>query len=256
IVKHDRLIGLLYLENKLSSGSFTDDRLELLRLLMNQAASALENAQLFEALRGSEVRWRSLVEGLPDVVMLVDQHGRVEFINHYQGDERVIGGTLDSLVAREHADALHEQLTRTLREVCQTELELQAALRSNQPRWYALRLAPIAVDGRVERIIAVATDVTERRDAAVAKERLEAQFRQQQRLESIGTLASGVAHEINNPVQGIMNYAELIATMPEVGDLAREFAGEIGHEAQRVATIVRSLLSFSREENEGTTTGA
>ncbi|HLT36363.1 MAG TPA: AAA family ATPase, partial [Enhygromyxa sp.] len=255
IVKHDRLIGLLYLENKLSSGSFTDDRLELLRLLMNQAASALENAQLFEALRGSEVRWRSLVEGLPDVVMLVDQHGRVEFINHYQGDERVIGGTLDSLVAREHADALHEQLTRTLREVCQTELELQAALRSNQPRWYALRLAPIAVDGRVERIIAVATDVTERRDAAVAKERLEAQFRQQQRLESIGTLASGVAHEINNPVQGIMNYAELIATMPEVGDLAREFAGEIGHEAQRVATIVRSLLSFSREENEGTTTG-
>src|SRR5690606_22036962 len=66
IVKHDRLIGLLYLDNKLSSGSFTDDRLELLRLLMAQAASALENAQLFEALRGSEVRWRSLVEGLPD----------------------------------------------------------------------------------------------------------------------------------------------------------------------------------------------
>jgi PAS domain S-box-containing protein len=253
IVKHDRLIGVLYLENKLSSGSFTSDRLELLRLLMAQAASALENAQLFEALRSSEVRWRSLVEGLPDVVMLVDQHGRVEFINHEQGDEHrhvVIGSALDSLVAIEHSDALHEQLTRALHEACQTEIELQAALRSSKPRWYALRLAPIAVDGRVERIIAVATDITERRDAAVAEEHLEAKVRQQQRLESIGTLASGVAHEINNPVQGIMNYAELIATMPDINSVAREFAGEIGHESQRVATIVRSLLSFSREENE------
>ncbi|MFO7566404.1 MAG: AAA family ATPase [Enhygromyxa sp.] len=274
IVKHDRLIGLLYLENKLSPGSFTADRLELLRLLMAQAASALENAQLFEALRGSEVRWRSLVAGLPDVVMLVDHHGLVEFINHGGGDgdesgggdggegrgggggeQLVVGRALDTLVAREHADALHEQLTRTLREACQTELELRAALRGAGQRWYALRLAPIAVDGRVERVIAVATDISERRDAAVAKQQLEAQIRQQQRLESIGTLASGVAHEINNPVQGIMNYAELIATMPDLSEAAREFAGEIGHEAQRVATIVRSLLSFSREENEGAGAG-
>ena len=257
IVKHERLIGVLYLENKLSSGSFTSDRLELLRLLMAQAASALENAQLFEALRGSEVRWRSLVEGLPDVIMLVDQHGRVEFINH-QSDEqrhRVIGSALDSLVAPAHSDALHEQLTRALRETCETELELQASLRGGKLRWYALRLAPIAVDGRVERIIAVATDITERRDATLAQERLDAQVRQQQRLESIGTLASGVAHEINNPVQGIMNYAELIATMPDINAIAREFAGEISHESQRVATIVRSLLSFSREENEQPGTG-
>jgi PAS domain S-box-containing protein len=258
IVKHERLVGVLYLENKLSPGSFTRDRLELLHLLMAQAASALENAQLFEALRGSEVRWRSLVEGLPDVIMLVDQHGRVEFINHHQGDEHrhaVLGSALDSLVADEYSDALHEQLTRALREACQTELELQASLRSSTPRWYALRLAPIAVDGRVERIIAVATDITERRDAALAKEQLEAQIRQQQRLESIGTLASGVAHEINNPVQGIMNYAELISTMPDINAIAREFAGEISYESQRVATIVRSLLSFSREENEHTAAG-
>jgi signal transduction histidine kinase len=59
-----------------------------------------------------------------------------------------------------------------------------------------------------------------------------------------------VAHEINNPVQGIMNYAELIATSPDVGEQAREFAAEIGHESQRVATIVRNLLAFSRQEGD------
>ena len=52
--------------------------------------------------------------------------------------------------------------------------------------------------------------VSERRRSEAQRARLESQLRQQQRLESIGTLASGVAHEINNPVQGIMNYAELI----------------------------------------------
>ncbi|PRQ01252.1 Sensor histidine kinase TmoS [Enhygromyxa salina] len=257
ILKHDRLVGLLYLENKLSTGSFTIDRLELLHLLMAQAASALENAQLFEALRGSEVRWRSLVEGLPDVVMLVDPRGRLEFINHFVGEfapggehHAVIGAPVDALVHPDDADGLHEQMSQAIRDLRQTELELRAALRSSKMRWYAVRLAPIAVDGRVERIIAVATDITERRDAQQAREQLEAQIRQQQRLESIGTLASGVAHEINNPVQGIMNYAELIATMPGMDEVAREFAGEIGYESQRVAAIVRSLLSFSREESE------
>ncbi|MFV8752980.1 AAA family ATPase [Nannocystaceae bacterium ST9] len=251
IIKHDRLIGLLYLENRLSSGSFTVDRLELLRVLMAQAASALENAQLFEALRGSEVRWRSLVEGMPDVIMLVDLQGRIEFINHFGEDARhgVIGARVEALVDDEDREQLREQLGRAIHESIQTELELRASLRGAKLRWYGLRLAPIAVDGRVERIIAVATDITERRAAQRAREQLDAQVRQQQRLESIGTLASGVAHEINNPVQGIMNYAELISLMPDISADAREFAGEIHYESQRVATIVRSLLSFSREES-------
>lgn len=75
------------------------------------------------------------------------------------------------------------------------------------------------------------------------------QSRHQQRLEAIGTLASGVAHEINNPVQSIMNYALLIerrSESPEVG----KYAQEILHEAQRVAEIVRGLLSFARQEGE------
>ncbi len=256
IIKHDRLIGLLYLENRLSSGSFTVDRLELLRVLMAQAASALENAQLFEALRGSEVRWRSLVEGMPDVIMLVDLNGRIEFINHF-GDETprrgvgagIIGTRVDALVDDDDRQRLQDQLGRAIQDMVQSELEVRASLRGGKPLWYSLRLAPIAVDGRVERVIAVATDITDRRAAERAKEQLDAQARQQQRLESIGTLASGVAHEINNPVQGIMNYAELITLMPDISAEAREFADEIHYESQRVATIVRSLLSFSREES-------
>ncbi|MCA9699232.1 MAG: HAMP domain-containing histidine kinase, partial [Myxococcales bacterium] len=60
------------------------------------------------------------------------------------------------------------------------------------------------------------------------------------------------AHEINNPVQGIMNYAELIAGNTGDVETVLEFADEITIEAQRVATIVRNLLAFSRQEREQT----
>lgn len=79
---------------------------------------------------------------------------------------------------------------------------------------------------------------------------LQGQLRHQQKLESVGTLASGVAHEINNPVNGIVNYAQLI--LDRLGgdkhEAEREYAGEIIRETERVATIVRNLLQFSRHE--------
>ncbi len=89
----------------------------------------------------------------------------------------------------------------------------------------------------------------ERKRAEEERSTIEAQLRQQQKLESIGTLASGVAHEINNPLMGIINYAELIAD--EVADDSiKPYTDGIVKEGNRVATIVRNLLSFARQEKE------
>jgi signal transduction histidine kinase len=89
-------------------------------------------------------------------------------------------------------------------------------------------------------------DVTEE----VIKERrrleLESKLRQQQKLESIGLLAGGVAHEINNPVNGIMNYGQLILDSENIDEDTRTFASEIVHESERVSGIVSNLLKFSR----------
>jgi PAS domain S-box-containing protein len=254
IVKHSRLVGVLYLENKLSAGAFTDERLEVLGLLMGQAASALENARLYEALRTSEVRWRSLVERLPDVVALIDRGGFVEFINHLEDGligPQILGSRLLDAIAENQRELVRECLDHALagRQAELPEIETVSA-GDGSSRWWSGRFAPIGVDGRVERVILVATEVTERRAAEREKQRLEAKLRQQQRLESIGTLASGVAHEINNPIQGIMNYAELIACSKVADDEIREYADEIEHETRRVATIVRNLLAFSRQEGE------
>ena len=79
---------------------------------------------------------------------------------------------------------------------------------------------------------------------------LQSQLIQSQRLESIGTLAGGVAHEINNPINGITNYAQLIADKLCKEDPLHEYASEIMKETERVTTIVRNLLQFARQEKQ------
>ena len=95
--------------------------------------------------------------------------------------------------------------------------------------------------------------VIERNAILEAKRALEAEMRHQQKLESVGLLAGGVAHEINNPINGIMNYAQLIVDnldgLNKDSPLA-EFAGEIIHETERIAVIIRNLLTFARHEKE------
>jgi PAS domain S-box-containing protein len=97
--------------------------------------------------------------------------------------------------------------------------------------------------------LGIAVDVTERKRAERERLALQTRLRHQLKLEAIGTLASGVAHEINNPIQSIMNYAQIIARRTPVSEL-QDYAGEILTEAQRVAAIVRNLLSFARQEGE------
>jgi PAS domain S-box-containing protein len=257
LVKAERRLGVLVLENHLTARGFGATSLEALRLITNQAASTLENAQLYSALRRSEARWRSLVDGAPDLIALLDENGAVVFRNHagpLRGiDERDEDG--DALQP-ESAARWREAVETVLREGRHQELELEFVPRSGLQRWYAVRLAPIelhrALSSEADTVhrnaVAVATDVTAQKQAEEEKRMLEAQLRQQQRLESVGTLASGVAHEINNPIQGIMNYAELIYTNTLERRLVEDFAGEITRESQRVAKIVRNLLAFSRQD--------
>lgn len=69
---------------------------------------------------------------------------------------------------------------------------------------------------------------------------------QEQKLSAMGTLAAGVAHEINNPVHGIQNYAQLLRRGLADGSREHGFAAEIIAECQRITEIVRALLSFAR----------
>jgi PAS domain S-box-containing protein len=246
ILKQSERIGALVLENHLTAGAFTPARLEVLRILLGQAASALDNARLYAALARSEAQWRSLVDGVPDIIAVMDADGQLEFVNHlsaYGSDpSALIGMFADQHMDPSSAERWREAFAAVRASHEPRELEVCITPEGLPRRWYNTRIAAIEA-GAQTKYLSISTDITERKQ-------LESQVRQQQRLESIGTLASGVAHEINNPVQGILNYAELMHARADDPTTVREFCDEISRESERVATIVRNLLAFSRQERE------
>jgi len=97
--------------------------------------------------------------------------------------------------------------------------------------------------GRVNRVIMTYRDITE-------EIKLRAETMRAGHLASIGELAAGVAHEINNPINGIINYAQMISDRSPKAGREHDIAGEIIGECRRITKIVRSLLSFAKSGKE------
>jgi len=106
----------------------------------------------------------------------------------------------------------------------------------------ALNLIPIKNDDR-NSFLVILNDVSRRTQ-------IEAQLQHIQRMEAIGTLAAGVAHEINNPINGIIGYAEVLRDQSDEKDLDDHIPERIIKEAERIAEIVKNLLSFARDRKE------
>ncbi|MBI5100681.1 MAG: PAS domain-containing protein [Nitrospirae bacterium] len=97
--------------------------------------------------------------------------------------------------------------------------------------------------GNIKSVIIVARDITERVT-------LQAEAMRAAHLASLGELSAGVAHEINNPITGIINYAQIIVNRSVEGSRDNDIAKRIVKEGNRIAVIVRGLLSFAREKRE------
>lgn len=98
------------------------------------------------------------------------------------------------------------------------------------------------IDGKDKAVVLI-------RDITEEKATLSAAMHAEQ-LAAVGELAAGVAHEINNPINGIINYAQVVLNKSEKGEMVNDIAGRIVKEGDRIARIVEGLLSFSRRRNE------
>jgi signal transduction histidine kinase/ActR/RegA family two-component response regulator len=109
-------------------------------------------------------------------------------------------------------------------------------------RWIRDRAFPVTdAAGKVLRIVGTAIDVTDQR-------RLEEQFRQSQKMEAVGQLAGGVAHDFNNILAAIMMQVQLASMTPDLPEEVRQLHDDIRSSAERAAHLTRQLLAFSRRQ--------
>jgi PAS domain S-box-containing protein len=121
--------------------------------------------------------------------------------------------------------------------------EAEAQVSSRGGRFLDKRAYPIKDGDQVSSAILLVSDITE-------KMSLQAEAMQANHLASLGELAAGVAHEINNPINGIINYAQILINECGPGSLENDMGQRIVKEGDRIADIVRSLLSFARGGRE------
>jgi PAS domain S-box-containing protein len=100
--------------------------------------------------------------------------------------------------------------------------------------------------GQPLRFVGSAIDITSEKQAQMDKERLEAQLRQSQKMEAIGTLAGGIAHDFNNILGAILGYGELAHQHAAEGSAIRRYLDNVMHAAGRAKTLVDRILGFSR----------
>jgi PAS domain S-box-containing protein len=220
-----------------------------------------ERKQAEESLRVSEEKFSKAFNTSPEAITIASmEDGRFIDVNEVflavtgYARETVVGRTSSELNLWIKADDRQRYIETLVAEGFLRNLEVDLRMQNGTIRSFLVSSETVELAGRPCSLNFM-TDVTERRQAEEHLHLLEAQLLQEQKLATVGTLADGVAHEINNPLTGVINFAQLIVDRitsagqaPETAEELRGFAGEIINEGERMASIVRKLLAFSRQE--------
>ncbi len=208
-----------------------------------------------DRLKASYQRFSTVTQSARDAIVSTDERGDITFWNrsaeHIFGyaETEVLGAPLTMLIAEsDHAGysaALPDPGGNDLafgRTIEVTAIRKDGGTFPSEFSLAALR----APQGTT--LTAVVRDVTERRQAQDALRQRDEQLRQSQKMEAIGRLAGGVAHDFNNVLMAIHGYSELLVAGFEEGDDRRADAEEILKAAERAAGLTRQLLAFSRRQ--------
>lgn len=176
---------------------------------------------------------------------ILDVNDRFEDVFGYTREE-AIGQTFSTLGIE--PDFSHQKLIAELSAAGHVRDRRSQITRKGGALRSVLLSANTLAEGDRPLILGVVRDITEQELAEGERLKLEEQFRQAQKLESIGRLAGGIAHDFNNLLTVINGYAQLMAMQLMPGDPMRDSVDEIYKAGKRAADLTRQLLTFSRKQ--------
>jgi len=239
--------------------SWPEGTVELLRVVAEMLVNALERAQADQLIRDSEQRFRELAENMREVFYVwSSESGRVDYVSpaYEQLTGRKVGPVEADGVAWcdcVHADD-HDRVRETWREGARSGAydETYRIVRPDgEVRWVSDRATPVHdAGGGVCRIIGIAEDVTSKKESDERARRHQDELAHALRRVTMGELATSLAHELNQPLSAITNFAQGCVRRLQAGDVDRELlleaAREMTKQALRAGEVIRSIRSHVR----------
>ena len=216
-----------------------------------EVIAAIETVEDITKRKRGEDQLRTLscaVEQSPNMVVITDTAGTIEYVNRkfvevtgYSSDEAV--GANPRLLKGTTPGEVFTDLWRTVSAGKEWRGELQNKKKGGELYSEVAIISPVQDErGVVSHYIALKEDVTERRALAQA-------LRHAQKMESLGTLTGGVAHDFNNILTAIIGYGNLIQMKSAPADPCQRFAGQVVAAAEKAAVLTRGLLAYSRNQS-------
>jgi len=208
-----------------------------------------------EKLRQSEKKYRNILENMTDGYLEVDIAGNLTFFNNSMCE--IIGYPRDKMMGMNNRKYMDKENARkvyqTFNKIYVTGkpargLDWEITRKDGTKRIVEASVSLVRnAQGEPTGFRGVVRDITERKQMEAEKEEMERKAQLATRLSAMGEMASGMIHEINNPLTSVVGFAEILAHK-DLPEDAREYATIINNEGKRVASIASRMLNFSRRQ--------
>ena len=205
------------------------------------------------ALLESERRYRELFNSISDFIVTHDPEGRILEVNpaicHAMGytKEELEGSYIVDFVLPEFRDLVQKYYLKTIMEKGYAEGVFVVQAKDGSERYLEYSNTLVKKKGQVLYVLCSNRDVTDRIQAQRQLKRMQEQLLQSQKLEAIGTLASGISHDFNNLLQAISGYVQLLINRGSLNPEDHRYLLQMDLAARRGADLVQRLLTFSRK---------
>ncbi|MDR3555758.1 MAG: histidine kinase dimerization/phospho-acceptor domain-containing protein [Syntrophobacteraceae bacterium] len=214
---------------------------ELERRVDERTAQLSENEGMFRKL---SQEFQTLLNAISDTLILLSPEMEILWTN--RGNALELNETTSDPIGQYCYKLLHDRSAPSEDSPvtsCFDTVEKKAAVVTHQGAVLDIRAFPIKEAERVSSVLLVVSDITE-------KMAMQAEAMQAAHMASLGELAAGVAHEINNPITGIINYGQILINECSPESMEKDIGERIVKEGERIGLIVKTLLSFARGGQE------